>query len=343
LQKIDGATEQRRGAIVGIRRAAGNQGGIHAGFRNRDGSAKSGRAAADHDDIMFPGRTVHLGTIGVSGGIFKPAGPGQFARQNAATADVQIEAIPDSSCGQMDQTTQQESLASPRTRLAAFSVHIFTAMGAGVALIALLEAVREHWAAMFAWLGVALVIDAVDGPIARRLDVMRVLPNWSGEVLDLVVDFVTYVFLPAFAITASGLLLPLAAPLLGAGIAISGALYFADRRMKAPDNHFRGFPALWNVAAFYLFLLHPKPALASLLVAILIALTFVPFHVLHPIRVVRLRWLTLSLLAIWAVLAAVTVAQDFNVAAPVTVSLCAIGAYMVGSDAAIRLARSFSA
>src|ERR1700759_2176977 len=97
----------------------------------------------------------------------------------------------------MSQVDQQESsLASPLMRAAAFSVHIFTALGAGVALIALLEAVREHWAAMFWWLGVALVIDGVDGPIARRLDVERVQPNWSGEVLDLVVDFVTFTFPP---------------------------------------------------------------------------------------------------------------------------------------------------
>ncbi len=153
----------------------------------------------------------------------------------------------------MDQVSQQDSSltsASPWTRGAAFSVHVFTALGAGIALIALLEAVREHWAAMFWWLAVALVIDGIDGPIARRLDVVRLQPNWSGEVLDLVVDFVTYVFVPAYAITASGLLLPLAAPLLGAGIAVSGALYFADRRMKAADNHFRGFPGLWNIAAF---------------------------------------------------------------------------------------------
>src|SRR6266478_7956949 len=158
----------------------------------------------------------------------------------------------------MNRENQQDSIISPAARAAAFSVHIFTAIGAGVALIALLEAVREHWAAMFGWLGVALVIDALDGPIARRLDVVRVLPNWSGEVLDLVVDFVTYVFVPAYAITASGLLLPLAAPLLGIGIVVSSALYFADRRMKESDNHFRGFPALWNVAAFYLFLMHPQ-------------------------------------------------------------------------------------
>jgi phosphatidylcholine synthase len=172
---------------------------------------------------------------------------------------------------------------------------------------------------------------------------VRLQPNWSGDVLDLVVDFVTYVFVPAFAITASGLLLPVAAPLLGAGIAVTGALYFADRRMKAADNHFRGFPGLWNVAAFYLFLLHPAPVTASLAVLVLIVLTFVPFHVVHPIRVIRLRWLTLSLMAVWAVLAVVVLARDFDVATPITAGLCAIAAYVVASDAAIRLVRSVKA
>lgn len=222
-------------------------------------------------------------------------------------------------------------------------MHIFTALGAGIGLLAMLEAVREHWAAMFAWLGLALVVDALDGPIARRFDVVRLQPNWSGEVLDLVVDFITYVFVPAYAITASGLLLPVMAPLLGAGIVVSGALYFADRRMKTDDNHFRGFPALWNAAAFYLFLLHPRPWLASLMVAVLIVLTFVPFNVMHPVRVVRLRGLTLSLIGIGAALAIYALARDFDVSAPVTIGLCAIAVYVVASDAVIRLLRSFKA
>jgi phosphatidylcholine synthase len=244
----------------------------------------------------------------------------------------------------MDQINQQESsTVSPARRAAAFSVHVFTALGAGIALLALLEAVREHWAAMFWWLGAALLIDALDGPIARRLDVVRLQPNWSGDVLDLVVDFVTYVFVPAYAITASGLMLPLAAPLLGMGVAISGALYFADRRMKSADNHFRGFPGLWNVAAFYLFLLHPPPAASSVAVLVLIVATFLPFHVVHPVRVVRLRWLTLSLMAIWAVLTVVTLANDFDVGVAVKSALCLIAAYVVASDAAIRLLRSLKA
>jgi phosphatidylcholine synthase len=257
---------------------------------------------------------------------------------------MQTAAIPDSTAGPMDHITQPDSVpvTGPK-RTAAFAVHILTAMGAGIALLAMLEAVREHWASMFGWLGVALVVDAIDGPLARRLDVVRLQPNWSGEVLDLVVDFVTYVFVPAYAITASGLLLPLAAPLLGIGIMVSGALYFADRRMKASDNHFRGFPALWNAAAFYLFLLHLPPVLSTLFIALLIALTFAPFHVLHPIRVVRLRWLTLWLMAVGAVLAVYTLVRDFDVGVPIVAGLCAIALYVIGSDAVIRQMKSFRA
>jgi phosphatidylcholine synthase len=242
----------------------------------------------------------------------------------------------------MEQADQSPPpLAPPLRRAAAFGVHVFTALGAGLALLALLEAVREHWAAMFAWLGAALIVDAADGPMARRLDVVRLQPNWSGDVLDLVVDFVTYVFVPAYAITASGLLLPVAAPLLGIGVATSGALYFADRRMKRDDNHFRGFPGLWNAAAFYLFLLHWPPLLSSLAIALLIVATFLPFYVLHPVRVVRLRRLTLALMAVWAVLGLYVLIRDFEVEWPVTVALCLIAIYVVASDGAFRLLRSF--
>ncbi|CCD88631.1 putative phosphatidylcholine synthase [Bradyrhizobium sp. ORS 285] len=244
----------------------------------------------------------------------------------------------------MDQLRPESAVsATPAHRAAAFSVHVFTALGAGVALLAMLEAVREHWTAMFWWLGVALVIDGIDGPLARWLDVMNVQPDWSGDVLDLVVDFTTYVFVPAYAITASGMLLPLAAPVIGIGIAVSGALYFADRRMKSDDNHFRGFPGLWNIAAFYLFLLHPSPLLATLGLALLIALTFAPFHVIHPVRVKRLRWLTLPLVVLWGLLVIDVLSQNFTAGPIVTTVLCAIGLYIVASDSAIRLLRSLKA
>ena len=94
----------------------------------------------------------------------------------------------------------------PLTKARAFAVHIFTAAGAAFALAALLYAVAAQWPAMFLCLGVALIIDGIDGTIARYVKVAEVLPNWSGDVLDLIVDFVTYVFVPAYAIAAGGLL-----------------------------------------------------------------------------------------------------------------------------------------
>src|SRR4030081_3700869 len=109
----------------------------------------------------------------------------------------------------------------------AFTVHVLTAAGAALALVALLAAVRGAFDVMFLCLGIALIVDGIDGTIARAVKVAELLPRWSGDVLALVVDFVTYVFVPAYAIAAGGLLLPLAAPVLGVGIVVSGALYFA--------------------------------------------------------------------------------------------------------------------
>lgn len=231
----------------------------------------------------------------------------------------------------------QQPSATSAARMAAFGIHIFTALGAGIALVALLEAVREHWAAMFGWLGLALIVDGLDGPLARRMNVTALQPDWSGDTLDLVVDFLTYVFVPAYAIAASRLLLPIAAPVLGAAIVVTSALYFADRRMKTSDNHFRGFPALWNAVAFYLFLVQPSPWLATLAITALIILTFVPIHVLHPVRVLRMRKLNLALMGIWAVLAIATLVADFNVGLPINAALCAIGVYVVFGDSVIRL------
>jgi phosphatidylcholine synthase len=211
----------------------------------------------------------------------------------------------------------------------AFAVHIFTATGAALALIALVYAVQGQWPAMFLCFGIALVIDGVDGTIARRLEVAKLLPRWSGDVLDLVVDFVTYVFVPAYAIVAGGLLpRPLALPA-GVVIVVTGALYFADRDMKTADNYFRGFPALWNAAAFYLFLLRPTPLLAVAAIVLLAGLTFVPFKFLHPMRVARLRAVNIAAVMLWAVLALIAIWRDLDPGPWVTGSLVVIGLYFL--------------
>jgi phosphatidylcholine synthase len=143
----------------------------------------------------------------------------------------------------MDLPEPSAKPANP-TVTAAFAVHVFTACGAGCALMALLASVRSDWPQMFVWLGAALFIDGVDGTFARRLHVAEVLPRWSGDVLDLVVDILNYVFVPAYALAASGLLPDAVAIPLGIVIVVTGSLYFADRLMKTSDYYFRGVPAL---------------------------------------------------------------------------------------------------
>ncbi|HEY6993920.1 MAG TPA: CDP-alcohol phosphatidyltransferase family protein [Xanthobacteraceae bacterium] len=218
----------------------------------------------------------------------------------------------------------------PLTQARAFAVHIFTAAGAALALAALIYATRGQWAAMFFCLGIALVIDGVDGTIARRLKVADLLPRWSGDVLDLVVDFVTYVFVPAYAIAAGGLLPAALALPAAVVIVVTGALYFADREMKTADNYFRGFPALWNAAAFYLFLLKPAPWLAAVLIVVLSVLTFTPFKFLHPMRVARLRAVNVAAVLLWAALALIAVIRDLDPGPWVAGGLLAIGLYFLG-------------
>jgi phosphatidylcholine synthase len=211
----------------------------------------------------------------------------------------------------------------------AFTIHIFTACGAALALLALILATGGHWAAMFVCLGLALAVDGVDGPMARAFNVAELLPRWSGEGLDFVVDFVTYVFVPAYAIAASGFLPDALAIPAGLIIVITGALYFADREMKTRENYFRGFPAVWNLAAFYLYILAPPPWIAAGMVIVLAALTFVPVHFVHPVRVKRLRVLNIALMGAWAALASVAIVQNLEPDPYVTWPLVAIAVYFL--------------
>jgi phosphatidylcholine synthase len=213
----------------------------------------------------------------------------------------------------------------------AFAVHILTASGAALAFFALLAATEQRWARMFAFLGAALLIDAVDGSLARRYRVATVLPRWSGDALDFVVDFVTYVFVPAFAIVASGLLPDGFALAAGALITVTGAMYFADRQMKTTDNYFRGFPALWNIVAFYFLLLKPPPWVGVGVIVALAVLSFVPFPFIHPVRVTRLRALNIALMAAWTVLAIIALGNDMAPGFWTDAGLCAIAIYVLAA------------
>ena len=226
----------------------------------------------------------------------------------------------------------QSPSAIPVTRLrqaAAFSVHLFTALGTAVAFGALIAALHGEFTAMFALLGLALAIDGVDGTLARRLHVAEILPRWSGDTLDYVVDYLNYVFVPAYALATSALLpQPLAIPA-AIAILISSAIYFADTRMKTADGYFRGFPALWNLVAFYLFLAQPAPLIALLIVIAFVALTFAPVYFVHPLRADGWTKLNVVVLVVGAVLGATALFYHMVPPAAVLYALYGVAAYFL--------------
>lgn len=227
----------------------------------------------------------------------------------------------------------------PRVRFAGYLTHALTATGAALGFLALMAVIAGELSKAFAWLGLALVVDAIDGPIARKLSVKENAPRYDGAVLDLVVDFVTYVFVPATMIIWGGLIPGTLGIIAALAIVAGSALYFADTRMKTQDWWFLGFPAVWNIVVLYLAVF-PLPAWVSfIIVMIAVALMFLPFPFVHPIRVTRWRLLTIAMLVVWCVAAALSVWFAFSPGRVIEIALIVTAIYFLGFGFTRRMAR----
>lgn len=215
-------------------------------------------------------------------------------------------------------------------RILAYGVHVFTALGAALGLLALQAVVAGELAQAFAWLGAALLVDAVDGPLARRFAVKELAKRYDGALLDLVVDFITYVFVPAAMLLRPEVMAQPYGVAAGLILTLASALYFADTGMKTDDWWFRGFPAVWNVVVFYIVAFAPPAWLALAVVLVASALMFVPVVFVHPVRVRRWRRLTMAMLALWAGAAGLTVWQGMRPDSGVKLVLAAAVCYFVG-------------
>lgn len=196
--------------------------------------------------------------------------------------------------------------------LKALSVHLLTATGAVLAMLAMLAAVEGQWAMMFVWLVVALIVDGVDGPLARRFDVHRHWPTYDGVIMDMIVDYLTYVFIPAFALFNSGLLPGWTGWLAIIAIVYGSVLYFADTRMKTRDYSFSGFPAAWNMVVLVLFALEPNFWVVLGIVVVLTAAMFTNLKFIHPVRTARWRAVSLPVAVAWVMFAGWAAWVDFH-------------------------------
>lgn len=191
-----------------------------------------------------------------------------------------------------------------RAAASAYAVHFFTATGAVFAMLAMLEAVAGDWPMMFLWLVVAFLVDGFDGPLARHFQVKTYAPIYDGVLLDLIIDYLTYVFIPAFALFWSGLLPGWTGWFAVMIITFTSVVYFADTRMKTADNSFSGFPGCWNMVVLVLFALEPPVWVSLFVVSGLCVAMFLPLKFVHPVRTRRWRALTLPVSLLWIAFAA---------------------------------------
>ncbi|MEF3046386.1 CDP-alcohol phosphatidyltransferase family protein [Pseudotabrizicola sp. L79] len=197
-------------------------------------------------------------------------------------------------------------------RYKALSVHLLTATGAVLSMFAMLAAVEQNWSLMFLWLVFALFVDGIDGPLARRYEVDKNWPTYDGVLLDLIIDFLTYVFIPAFALFKSGLLAGWTGWFAIIAITYGSVIYFADTRMKTKDKSFAGFPACWNMVILVLFAVTPPQGLILAIVVALTVAMFTNLKFIHPTRTKRWRNLSLPISILWVVFAGWAAWADFQ-------------------------------
>ena len=199
-------------------------------------------------------------------------------------------------------------------KIAAWAVHGFTASGAVLGFLAIISILNNDLVGAFLWLGLALLIDGIDGSLARKIGVLDKTPNIDGSTLDNVIDYLNYVIIPAlmiywFQMVPNGweIILP-------AGMFAVSLYTFANMNMKTNDYYFSGFPAVWNIVVLYFYILNTHPIINVIIILLLFVFTFIPIKFVHPLRVKKIRNLTIFCTVLWSAtsLKLVTTNPDIN-------------------------------
>jgi phosphatidylcholine synthase len=182
-----------------------------------------------------------------------------------------------------DLTDRSERMRLGR-KVRAYFVHVLTASGVAFAFLAMAEVIRTdldpRW--VFGWLTLAVLIDAADGPLARKWDVQSYAPR--------IVDYLTFTFIPLTLVWRMDWL-PGWDGLWVTIVMVVSLFGFANTSAKqTKTGFFLGFPSLWNVVAYYVGLFTVEygwmggyASLAALFV--LCVLTLVPVRFVYPNQV----------------------------------------------------------
>jgi phosphatidylcholine synthase len=187
-------------------------------------------------------------------------------------------------------------------KLLAWAVHLFTASGFVIALLAVLAIQKHNWRVVLICLAGALAIDAVDGTLARAFEVKRVLPLVNGAVLDSVSDFLNHVLAPTLLLYEANLVPEKTAFATCAAILLVSAYHWGNVKAVTKDKYIDGFPAMWNMVVVYLFLFKFSQLTNLAVILIFCALIFVPIKYVYVSQTREMRTLSRVLTAVWAVL-----------------------------------------
>jgi phosphatidylcholine synthase len=182
---------------------------------------------------------------------------------------------------------------------AAWAVHAFTASGIVLGFLALVAILEGDRIAAFLWLGLALFVDGIDGTLARRVRVREMTPQVDGATLDNVIDYFTYVVVPAMMVYWFDLVPPGFETATAAGILAVSLYTFSNAGMKTHDYYFAGFPALWNLVVLYFHIMQSDPWVNLAVIVACGVLTFVPWKYVHPLRVRDWRSFTIPMTVLW--------------------------------------------
>lgn len=188
---------------------------------------------------------------------------------------------------------------SRRRRVAAWSVHLFTASGGVFGLLTFYAIYLQQYVLAFWFMGAAILVDSVDGVLARRAQTKVAAPRVDGALLDNILDYVNYVTAPAFFLLVSGMLPPIWDIVGTSTIMLASAYQFTQPEAKTEDHFFKGFPSYWNIIVFYLFFWQTPPWANLVIVLVLVVLVFVPIKYVYPSRMDYLthnRWLRRAML-----------------------------------------------
>lgn len=180
-------------------------------------------------------------------------------------------------------------------------VHLFTSLGVVFGFLALVATLNHDIKTAFLWLGVALIVDGVDGSLARKYDVKANMPYIDGAVLDNIIDYFTYVIVPAFMVMEFKMVSEEWVYFVVVTILITSCYTFSNTKLKTDDFYFRGFPAAWNLVVLYIYILDLSHVTSLIWILFCAVFTFIPVKTLHPFRVEKFRKINLVTTFFWIV------------------------------------------